>query len=181
MLTGIDEVAWSELSHAYGSAEDTPHLLRQAASDDGEVVSEALSQLTGSLFHQGTVYPATVAAVPFLAELAYAAPHGRDEFTWMLGMLADPEHAYGKAFPAVRAAVATQVDVFVALLGDDDATVREAAAYAVAQAGGPVDPVWARWSAETEPAVRASLALALGRFFGTSVESMFGDHAEGER
>lgn len=46
--------------------------------------------LSGSLFHQGTVYSATVAAVPFLVELAQRAPTRRGELAWLVGMLADP-------------------------------------------------------------------------------------------
>jgi hypothetical protein len=46
-----------------------------------------------------------VAAVPFIAELARTAAARRAEFAWMLGMLADPRHASGESFEAVRAAV----------------------------------------------------------------------------
>lgn len=76
MLRGLDEAGWDELSHAYGKAVDTPDLLRQAASPDGEAAQKAVSELNGSIFHQGTVYSATVAAVPFLVELARRAAVG---------------------------------------------------------------------------------------------------------
>ncbi len=36
MLEGLDDIAWGALTHAYGEAEDTPQLLRQAASADVE-------------------------------------------------------------------------------------------------------------------------------------------------
>ena len=136
-------------------------LLRQAASG-GDATGDAISALYGSLFHQGTVYPATAAAVPFLAELARRGPSRRSEFCWMLGMMADRDHAYGSAFDTVRAAVAAHVDVFTALLADADAQVRVAAAYAVAQCAAPAAPLRDRWAAEKEPYVRASLLLALG-------------------
>lgn len=73
VLDRLDEAGWAGLSHAYGSAEDVPALLRQAGSG-GDGAGDAISELYGSLFHQGTVYPATAAAVPFLAELARSAP-----------------------------------------------------------------------------------------------------------
>jgi hypothetical protein len=161
VLDGLDDVGWTERSHAYGSAADIPGLLRQAASG-GDAAGEAISALYGSLFHQGTVYPATAAAVPFLAELARLGPSCRSEFCWMLGMMADPHHAYGSAFDTVRAAVAAQVGVFTALLADADPQVRAAAAYAVAQCAAAVAPLRERWAAEKEPYVHASLLLALG-------------------
>ncbi|MEV6812719.1 hypothetical protein [Micromonospora sp. NPDC051296] len=152
MLDGLDSIDWDELSHAYGSAHDTPELLRQAGSDNSEVASEAISDLHGSIFHQGTVYPATVIAVPFLAELAAGAANRRDEFVWMLGMLADDHHAYGADFAWVRAAVNAQLELLVALLDDADPQVREAAAYATAKAGVAAEPLWRRWAVEDVPA-----------------------------
>ncbi|MGC4896736.1 HEAT repeat domain-containing protein [Micromonospora sp. DT31] len=177
MFDGLDAVAWGELSHAYGNAHDTPGLLRRAGSEDSDAASEALSDLHGSIFHQGTVYPATVPAVPFLAELAVRAVHRRDEFAWMLGMLADPRHAYGVDFARVRAAVTAQRERLVALLDDADARVREAAAYATAKAGVAAEPLWRRWAVEDDPTARASLALALGEVDSAGAEAVLGDAA----
>jgi hypothetical protein len=177
VLDGLDAIAWGELSHAYGSAHDTPGLLRQAGSEDSEVASEAVSDLHGSIFHQGTVYPATVTAVPFLAELAAGAANRRDEFAWMLGMLADDRHAYGAAFARVRAAVTAQLEPLVALLDDADPQVREAAAYATAKAGVTAEPLWRRWAVEDDPAARATLALALGEVDSAAAETVLGDAA----
>src|SRR4051812_6165603 len=111
MLDGLDAVAWGALSHAYGKAHDTPELLRRAAHDD-----EAISELHGSIFHQGSVYSATVAAVPFLAELAAAGTGHRRDLLWMLGMLADDRHAEGPDFVRVRAAVTAQREVLATLI-----------------------------------------------------------------
>lgn len=172
MLDGLDDVAWAELTHAYGRAEDTAQQLRQAASTSDDVASAAISDLPGSIFHQGTVYPATVAAVPFLAELAQHGPHRRDELVWMLGMLADARHAHGEDFPAVRAAVAGQAQVFASLLDDGDAKVREAAAYAAVKAKSDVEALWRRWGVEDHPAVLASLALALGEVAAGAAEAV---------
>ncbi|MFF0255968.1 hypothetical protein ACFYPW_26115 [Micromonospora zamorensis] len=154
---------WEKLSHAYGKALDTADLLRLASSPDGDAAKRAFSELYGSIFHQGSVYPATVAAVPFLAELARAAPHGRANLVWMLGQLADRQHAYGDDFPYVHSAVVAQLPVLLALLEDGDPEVREASAYAVAQAGAAAEPLWQRWRAEDIERVQASLALALGK------------------
>ncbi|WP_239096963.1 HEAT repeat domain-containing protein [Asanoa ferruginea] len=177
MLDGLDAIAWGELSHAYGSAHDTPGMLRQAGSENSEVASEAISYLRGSIFHQGTVYPATVTAVPFLAELAAGAADRRAEFVWMLGMLADDRHAYGDAFVRVRAAVTGQLQLLVALLDDADPQVREAAAYATAKAGVTAEPLWRRWAVEDDSAARATLALALGEVDSAAAETVLGDAA----
>lgn len=177
MFDGLDAVCWGELSHAYGHAHDTPALLRKAASADDAVAAEAVSELYGTIFHQGTVYSATAAAVPFLAVLAARAAHGRHEIVWMLGMLADDRHAYGAEFARVRAAVSGQLASLVALLEDADPRVREAASYATAKAGVSAEPLWRRWAAEDDPAVRASLALALGEVAPTAAEAVLGEAA----
>lgn len=58
---------WSQLTHAYGTAEDVPGLLK-AAGPDPE--GPAWNELWSRLCHQGTVYPASYAALPALAEKA---------------------------------------------------------------------------------------------------------------
>jgi len=175
VLEGLDGVDWAAVSHAYGSATDTPDLLRQAASGDRELVASALSDLYGSVFHQGSVYPATVAVVPFLVELARGAAHEREGFVWLVGSLADEHHAYGQEAPAVRSAVAAHSAALARLLGDPDAHVREAAAYAACRAGSAADVFWARWSIEDDPAVRASLLLALGELDIDAAASVLSD------
>ena len=71
----LDQIPWKDLTHAYGSAEDVPGLLRALKNsppgDTGE--DSPLWCLFGNIWHQGTVYEATSYAVPFLIEMA-AAP-----------------------------------------------------------------------------------------------------------
>ncbi|MFC4148079.1 hypothetical protein ACFO0M_17640 [Micromonospora mangrovi] len=148
----LEEIDWSGLTHAYGPADDVPKLLRHA--------TDHLDELWDRLFGQGVVYPATVAAVPFIADLARTAPARRAEFAWMLGMLADPRHASGDSFEAVRAAVTAQPPL---PLDDPDPEVRAAAAYVLAQTGGPATALHERAGVEEDPKVRASLMLALGK------------------
>lgn len=71
-LHGLDEVPWAELTHAYGSAADVPELLRELASDTvlNATDGDALFELYGNIFHQGSRYQATPHAVPFIAEIA---------------------------------------------------------------------------------------------------------------
>lgn len=72
MLDGLDAVDWQSLTHAYGPATDVPGLLRALLSPDQEVREEAVFALFAGICHQGTVYPASAAAVPFLYELLTA-------------------------------------------------------------------------------------------------------------
>ncbi|MGP3691276.1 hypothetical protein ACTVZO_42575 [Streptomyces sp. IBSNAI002] len=58
---------WSQLTHAYGTAEDVPGLLEAAGSDPED---PAWNELWSRLCHQGTVYPASYAALPPLTEKA---------------------------------------------------------------------------------------------------------------
>jgi hypothetical protein len=69
MLEGLSAIPWAELDHAYGSAEEVPLWLRQLAAEDAGVRDRAMRQLENCLEHQGTLWPATAAAVPFLVEL----------------------------------------------------------------------------------------------------------------
>ena len=84
MLERLDEVPWDTLEHAYGAASDVPGLLRDLAAG-----TDRFDVLFGNLYHQGTVYPATVPAVPFLVALA----GGLEDPALVAGALAWLAHA----------------------------------------------------------------------------------------
>jgi hypothetical protein len=110
MLSGLDRVAWEGLQHAYGAADDLPAVIRAAASADEQEAHAAVDGLFGSVFHQGTVYPASVAVVPFVAELALTpAVHHRDLLVYLLGGMADPRNADGPEVAAIGSALTVQV------------------------------------------------------------------------
>lgn len=69
MLEGLDAIDWRSLRHAHGPAADVPRLLRSLASEDADPWMEAGADLYETIWHQGTVYTASAAAVPFLFEL----------------------------------------------------------------------------------------------------------------
>lgn len=69
MLESLDSIDWGALRHAHGDASNVPDLLRALLSDDEDVRMEAISTLHEHIWHQGTVYTASAAAVPFLFEL----------------------------------------------------------------------------------------------------------------
>lgn len=70
MRDSLDEIDWSALEHAYGSAGDTPGLIRRLRREDWP---EAVEDLLTSILHQGSVYSATLAALPYLVEVALDA------------------------------------------------------------------------------------------------------------
>jgi hypothetical protein len=90
MLEGLDAVNWSSLTHAYGDATDVPGHLRSLLSADPKVRDETMDELFSNICHQGTVYPATAAAVPFLYELL-TAPDVQDKLNiaHLLACIAD--------------------------------------------------------------------------------------------
>src|SRR6185436_271404 len=98
MLDHLDDIPWQTLHHAYGTAEDVPGLLR-ALARSGEQQEQALYELFGNIWHQGTVYEASAYAVPFLVELAAdPALARRDEILGLIGALAE-----GRSYLAVHA------------------------------------------------------------------------------
>ena len=70
LVTALDEVPWQRLRHAYGTADDVAVQLYAVALGDAEVRAGAWWELWGNVLHQGTVYEATVHAVPFIAAVA---------------------------------------------------------------------------------------------------------------
>jgi hypothetical protein len=86
-MTTID---WSELTHAYGSAEDIPGLFARLGGAEDEAVWQ---ELWGSLCHQGSVYDASWAALPVLTDIALGrAPGGPIQAVTMAGLITtDPD------------------------------------------------------------------------------------------
>src|SRR5262245_2907150 len=72
LLDGLSNVAWDKLGHAYGKAVDVPGHLRAFATGDAASRATAIESLAASLCHQGSLYSATVEAIPLLWELAAA-------------------------------------------------------------------------------------------------------------
>ncbi|MDG9715446.1 HEAT repeat domain-containing protein [Streptomyces sp. DH24] len=163
-LDGLDSHPWSTFSHAYGSAEDLPDVLRALAGADAEAAREALSELYGSVLHQGTVYSASAEAVPFLAAIAVAGHRTEDVLT-LLGGMAESEDEHGVAPGAVRAAVAGQLPLLLPLLGAAAPRVRQAAAWAVShtRVTAALPALRGRWEEEADPLVRAEVLTGMSR------------------
>ncbi|WP_405452936.1 hypothetical protein OG350_33425 [Streptomyces achromogenes] len=165
VFAGLDRIAWPELHHAYGPADDVPGMLRALAAGDEEAAAEAEQQVWDSLVHQGTVYPATVPAVSFLSRLAAAGVRTADLLS-VLGVIADSADERALDRPgAAHAAVVAQLPLLLPLLSDGTAEVRQCAAWAVAQCGPEAGPaartaLRRRWAAESDPVVRADVLTA---------------------
>ncbi|MFD9128446.1 hypothetical protein [Kitasatospora sp. NPDC059571] len=164
-LDGLDDHPWHSVRHAYGAADDLPGLLRAFAGDDGAAADEALSELYGSILHQGTVYAASADAVPYLARIAAAGRRSADALL-LLGGLAESDDEYEVAPVRVRSAVAARLPLLLPLLDSPDPPTRQAAAWAVSFTGereAVPRELWRRWAVEDEPPVRADLLAGLAR------------------
>jgi hypothetical protein len=69
MFESLDQVDWHALNDAYGPSLSTPDRIRNLASPSQAKREKALTELSGTIYHQGTIYAASVAAVPFLLEI----------------------------------------------------------------------------------------------------------------
>ncbi|MFI9118157.1 PBS lyase [Streptomyces bikiniensis] len=186
MLTGIEEVDWASLGHAYGPADDVPELLRGLASADPAERETALDGMYGAVHHQGDVYDSTLACIPFLLELV-ADPGVQDRgcivelLTSIGGIELDDEEEEemsglpfddGEFIPAANyamaaAAIAAGSDVFLGLVSDPDPEVRLAVPYALASLHPEPALVLTllreRLTVERDTEVRLALVAAVGQ------------------
>ncbi|MBL9102210.1 MAG: tetratricopeptide repeat protein [Myxococcales bacterium] len=192
MLERLQTVDWNALTHAYGAAADVPDLLRALADPDRQVRKDAYWELYGNIFHQGTRYPATAPAIPFLLELlADPATPDRHELlllvthlvTGQFSVAADPVMYAGESDGArdrsdtldysdilrdVYRAAEVGLPLYLDLVQHaETAAVRGAAAFLLAclwtHAATVVPVLRRRLARETSAPGRASLVFALGR------------------
>ncbi|MGW2203090.1 HEAT repeat domain-containing protein [Streptomyces sp. NPDC001774] len=184
MLTGIEEVDWASLGHAYGPADDVPGMLRGLASPDSGERELALDGMYGAVHHQGDVYDSTLACIPFLLELV-ADPEVQDrggivELLTSIGGIDlsgedgldeldpdDEDFIPAANYAMAAAAVAAGADVFLGLVGDPDCEVRLAAPCALASLhpdpAGVLTLLRERLTVERDTEVRLALVEAVGR------------------
>jgi tetratricopeptide (TPR) repeat protein len=190
MFERLHTVDWTALTHAYGAASDVPELLRALADPDRQTRKDAYWELYDNIFHQGTRYPASAPAVPFLLELlADPATPDRHELLMLIAHLvagqlsvaADPTMYAGESDLAAddyavilrdlyRAAEAGLPLYLQLATAAETALLRGAAAFVLATMwthAAAVAPVLrARLAREPSAAARATLAFALGRLQG---------------
>jgi hypothetical protein len=163
VLSGLTDIPWASLRHAYGPADDVPGILRAIVDGDEETAKEAASELYGNIWHQGTVYQATAPAVPFLARLA-SAGYRTATLAGLLGCIAGSTDEAGIEPGSARAAVTAQAGLLLPLLAHPDAEVRAETAWAVAQCPdmpGLVQALRDQWASEASPDVRGKLVRAV--------------------
>jgi len=130
-LMGLGNVAWKELSHAYGPAEDVPGNLRRLASTDIEAGIQALRSLVMSVFHQETFYTATAPVLPFLVEIV---SHPRTPMrSWIASFLSEVAAVSGlqpgnPEAVAAREQLRGSLERFETWQSDPDPDVRDPAA-----------------------------------------------------
>ncbi|GII57958.1 hypothetical protein Pth03_63470 [Planotetraspora thailandica] len=168
-LDGIDDIDWSSLGHAYGSAADVPQTLRDAVGQDEELAGEATEHLFGSIYHQGTLYSATPWAVPFVARLAADPGTPRREgLVFLLGSIATTGDAAPQVLADVRTALARETRRLLPLLDDPDVKIRHVATYLLGNlppesAAEVVPALRTRRRRERSSRVLAGLLAAAGR------------------
>jgi tetratricopeptide (TPR) repeat protein len=88
-LAELEALDWAAVRHAYGAARDTPDEIRLLRAGDPDARADALERLANSICHQGSVYPASAGAVPFLARLALDPTQpDRSGIVWLLAEVA---------------------------------------------------------------------------------------------
>jgi hypothetical protein len=125
-LDGLDQVDWARFDHAYGPATDVPELLRELAGD-GEA-SHAFDRLFTSLNHQGSVYSATSAAIPFVIQILEDGR--RSGLVHFLGSVAEAEDA------SIGLELGKGVSALSRLMASEDPQERESAARALGAVTG---------------------------------------------
>lgn len=167
--TEVDAVDWASLRSTYGSGEVVRDILLGLAARDEAIVKMAWEQIGETVLqHQGTVYPATAAAAPFLCQIALdRASLWREALTVNLARLAtgyDEPYAPAGTARAVRDAVRPYVGDLLGQWGSsgdglDMALVVLSAAFPVEASA--ITAQLTAWFARSEPPVRTALGLAL--------------------
>jgi hypothetical protein len=161
LLEGMDGIPWAELEHAYGPATNVPAMLQAVVGHDEGARAQAIADLFHSICHQGTVYGATSAAVPFIARTARDGRLSDPERQLLVGLLAyiaagrgywlvhgtvpaqasrrptDPEvlTRERREVAAAREAVAHEFSALVQRLGGDNGRVDWNLSFAASQVG----------------------------------------------
>ncbi|QKG20296.1 HEAT repeat domain-containing protein [Actinomadura verrucosospora] len=167
LLPGLDEIDWSALRHAYGSAADVPDLLR-AIEDERAPSADAVWELEVKIYHQGGfICDAATASLPYLVGLVSSA--GTADRIGLLELLGRLVHE-ANTIPRIDAgwpdAWAAALPRLLALLDDPDVAVRRELTSTLSSAVGDADTIVpalrARWDGEDDAAVRLGTVIAAG-------------------
>ena len=134
-------IDWGSLEHAYGFATDIPWLLEELAMGGPATRKRVLWQLWGNVFHQGTRYSASPAALSTVVEMATdpSCPARSELLDLSVGLLLGFEEEFivdGYELPPdeadglceqLQSAFDAQYPAFVGLLDAPDARTRPSA------------------------------------------------------
>jgi hypothetical protein len=170
LVSEVRAIDWRSLKSTYGSGEVVRDIVLGLASRDDAEVRQAWQQIDETVLqHQGTVYPATAAAAPFLCRLVLdEAAICRAALAVDLAFLStgyDEPYAPAGTAQAVRDAVRPYVGELLGLWGTNDqgldmALVAVPVAFPVEAAA--IAPKLRDWFGRSEPPLRTALGLALG-------------------
>jgi hypothetical protein len=165
-LDGVDEVEWSKLKDAYGPANKVPALLRALVSGHPDHQKWAAEDLFQTIWHQGTVYTATAAVIPFLYNLLEAdGPYDKMVVAHLLAMIADGKPSFSHCERDEQAAARWRA--ILAKAGRDlDAEIsegRRCSAEIDAQLRRRIDLLYP-FLRDPEPEIRRSVAAAMVHF-----------------
>jgi tetratricopeptide (TPR) repeat protein len=123
-LREVDAVDWPALHHGLGPARDVPLELRLLRSSDPDVRSDAVARLASATLHEGSIYPATLAIVPFLVRLALdPATSDRAAIVGLLGYVAAKAASPASSEVDLAHAILTEIHGHApSLLAVDDGT-----------------------------------------------------------
>lgn len=175
-----EDIDWGELDHAYGFATDVPGLFEDLAVGDAATRKRVLHALWGNVFHQGTRFGASPAALSIIVQMATdPACEVRGELLSLaVGLLLGYEEAFiasgydwrqyqaaGGLLERLQEAFDAQLESFAEILRAEDAASRASAARCLAWVRGPAESAKAILSAhlgrEANPDVRATILYAL--------------------
>lgn len=170
LVSEVGAVDWRSLKSTYGSGVVVRDIVLGLASRDEAEVRRAWQQISETVLqHQGTVYPATAAAAPFLCRIVLdEAALWRATLAAELAFLStghDEPYAPAGTAQAVRDAVRPYVGELLGLWGTDDqgldmALVAVSVAFPVEAAA--IASQLRDWFSRSEPPLRTALGLALG-------------------
>jgi hypothetical protein len=89
-MLDLSSTRWSQLRDAFGDGTRVPHLIAMLAAGN----PDAIADLYASIYHQGSVYSASFAAVPHLVDIARRerSPSFRAEILVLVGSIATARH-----------------------------------------------------------------------------------------
>jgi HEAT repeat protein len=165
-LNGLDKVDWSAVHDAYGPATSVPALIRALTSCEPIHRACATQALCEHIWHQGTVYSATAAAVPILFDLLESeCTPDRPAVAVLLAAIADGEPPFKRCEEDAQEAQKWR-EILNRCNRSLDAEMEEGRRYGSAireRISAGLDSLYP-YLRDPDPEVRRYVAIAIGQF-----------------